>query len=156
MTDVAMNTVLKLLAELGTACAAYHNEHVRRLRAQRIQCDEIWQFVGAKQKNATSDQKAQGWGDVWTWTAIDADTKLVPSWFIGARDPISAWWFMRDLTSRLSTRVQLTTDGLRAYLTAVEEAFACEIDYGQLVKIYGAARDGAARYSPAPFILARR
>src|SRR6185295_4758221 len=153
MTGVAMNTVLKLLAELGTACAAFHNEHVRNIRSQRIQCDEIWQFVGAKQKNATTEQKAAGWGDVWTWTGIDADTKLIVSWFLGARDPISAWWFMRDLCSRLITRVQMTTDGLTHYLTAVEEAFESEIDFAQLVKIYGAPpRDGAVRYSPSRFL----
>ena len=156
MTGVAMNTVLKLLAELGTECAAFHNEHVRNLRSQRIQCDEIWQFVGAKQKNVTPEQKAAGWGDVWTWTAIDADTKLIASWFIGQRDPISAWWFMRDLTSRLATRVQLTTDGLTAYRTAVQEAFEGEIDFAQLVKVYGQPREGAVRYSPAQFITAQR
>jgi IS1 family transposase len=156
MTDVSKPTILKLLADLGTECAAYHNAHVRNLRSRRIQCDEIWQFVGAKQKNATTEQKAAGWGDVWTWTAIDADTKLVPSWFIGARDPISAWWFMRDLTSRLITRVQLTTDGLTAYLTAVEEAFESEIDFAQLVKVYGVPRDGAVRYSPAKMLGTRR
>src|SRR5436309_15905851 len=99
MTDVSKPTILKLLADLGTGCAAFHNEHVRNIRAQRIQCDEIWQFVGAKAKNATADQKAQGWGDTWTWTAIDADTKLMVSWFLGARDATSAWWFMRDLCS---------------------------------------------------------
>lgn len=156
MTGVSKPTILKLLADLGTACAAFHNEHVRNLRSQRIQCDEIWQFVGAKQKNVTPEQKADGWGDVWTWTAIDADTKLVASWFIGARDPISAWWFMRDLTSRLITRVQLTTDGLTAYLTAVEEAFQSEIDFAQLVKVYGKPHEGAQRYSPARFLAARR
>ncbi len=141
---------------MGAACAAFHNEHVRNVRAQRIQCDEIWQFVGAKQKNATTEQKAQGWGDVWTWTAIDADTKLIVSWFLGQRDAISAWWFMRDLMSRLATRVQMTTDGLTAYLPAVYEAFESEIDFAQLVKVYGQPREGAARYSPASFISARR
>lgn len=156
MTGVSKPTILKLLTDLGTACAAFHNECVRNLRTQRIQCDEIWQFVGAKQKNVTPEQKAQGWGDVWTWTAIDADTKLIVSWLIGQRDPISAWWFMRDLCSRLITRVQLTTDGLTAYLTAVEEAFESEIDFAQLVKIYGQPREGAVRYSPARFMSARR
>ena len=157
MTNVSKPTILKLLADLGTACAAYHNEHVRNLRAQRIQCDEIWQFVGAKAKNVkTAEQQARGWGDVWTWTAIDADTKLIASWFIGSRDPITAWWFMRDLCSRLATRVQLTTDGHRAYLTAVEEAFEGEIDFAMLVKVYGQPREGAVRYSPAQFITAQR
>jgi IS1 family transposase len=156
MTDVSKPTILKLLADLGTACAAFHNAHVRNIRAQRIQCDEIWQFVGAKAKNVTAEQKAQGWGDVWTWTAIDADTKLIASWFIGGRDATSAWWFMRDLTSRLITRVQLTTDGHNAYLTDVEKAFASEIDYAQLVKIYGAGREGTQRYSPAQFVGSRQ
>jgi IS1 family transposase len=157
MTGISKTTILKLLADLGPECAAFHNAHVRNLRAQRIQCDEIWQFVGAKQKNATPKQKAAGWGDVWVWTGIDADTKLIVSWFLGQRDPISAWWFMRDLCSRLITRVQLTTDGLNAYLTAVKEAFESEIDYAQLVKIYGGAtRENAVRYSPANFISARK
>lgn len=156
MTGVSKPTILKLLADLGTECAAYHNAHVRNLRSRRIQCDEIWQFVGAKQKNATPDQKAHGWGDVWTWTGIDADTKLIVSWFLGARDAITAWWFMRDLTSRLITRVQLTTDGHAAYLGAVEDAFADLIDYAQLVKIYGAPRDGAVRYSPAQMLSTRQ
>lgn len=156
MTGISKTTILKLLADLGTECAAFHNERVRNLRCQRVQCDEIWQFVGAKAKNATPDQKAEGWGDVWTWTGIDADTKLVASWFIGSRDPISAWWFTRDLASRLATRVQLTTDGLTAYLTAVEEAFESEIDFAQLVKVYGSPREGAVRYSPARFLHARR
>jgi IS1 family transposase len=156
MADCSINTVTKLLVDLGTACAAYQNEHVRNLRSQRIQCDEIWSFVGAKEKNVTPEQKAAGWGDIWTWVALDADTKLVPSWFVGHRDATTAWWFMRDLCSRLATRVQLTTDGHSAYLTAVDEAFESEIDYAMLVKVYGAARDGAQRYSPAPFLSARR
>ena len=158
MTHVSKPTILKLLADLGPACIAYHNEHVRNLRSKRIQCDEIWQFVGAKQKNATPEQKAAGWGDVWTWTAIDADTKLIPSWFIGPRDPNSAWLLMRDLTARLITRVQLTTDGLTAYLTAVEDIFESEIDFAQLVKIYGpvSGREGAVRYSPSQFLSSRR
>jgi IS1 family transposase len=149
LTGISKTTILKLLAELGTACAAFHNEHVRNVRAQRIQCDEIWQFVGAKQKNVTPEQAAEGWGDVWTWTGIDADSKLIVSWLLGTRDAQSAWWFMRDLCSRIITRVQMTTDGFTAYLPAVEEAFASEIDFAQLVKVYGAPRDGAVRYSPA-------
>jgi IS1 family transposase len=155
MTDVSKPTILKLLADLGTECAAYHNEFVRNIRAQRIQCDEIWQFVGAKQKNIRDEHRAKGWGDVWTWTGIDADTKLIISWALGPRDATSAWWFMRDLCSRLITRVQLTSDGFLAYLPAVEEAFASEVDFAQLVKIYGAPRDGAARYSPARLLSTR-
>ena len=151
-------TILKLLVDLGTACAEFHNERVRNLHAQRIQCDEIWQFCYSKAKNVPVDKKGQfGYGDVWTWTAIDADTKLVPSWFVGSRDVNSAHWFMRDLESRLLSRVQLTSDGHHAYLTAVDDAFDGQIDYAQLVKIYGHEnREGAVRYSPAQFVAARR
>ena len=156
ITGVARMTVEKLLRDLGIACAAYHNATVCNLRAQRIQCDEIWSFVGAKEKKVTPEQKAQGWGDIWTWTALDADTKLMVSWFVGQRDATSAWWFIRDLCSRLISRVQLTTDGHTAYLTAVQEAFEGEIDFAQLVKIYGQPREGAARYSPARFMSAQR
>jgi IS1 family transposase len=156
MTGVSKTTIMKLLADLGMECSAFHNATVRNIRAQRIQCDEIWQFVGAKAKNVTPEQKAEGWGDVWTWTAIDADTKLIASWFLGTRDAQSARWFMHDLTSRLATRVQLTTDGHHAYLDAIENAFEGEIDYAQLVKIYGQERDGAVRYSPANYVGSRR
>jgi IS1 family transposase len=156
ITGVARMTIEKLLRDLGAACAAHHNATVRNLRAQRIQCDEIWSFVGAKEKNVTPEQKAQGWGDIWTWTAIDPDTKLIVSWFVGHRDATSAWWFMRDVCSRLITRVQLTTDGLTAYLPAVYEAFDTEVDYAQIVKVYGAPREGATRYSPAKFKVAQR
>src|ERR1051325_6949331 len=119
LTDVSKPTILKLLADIGTACAAYHNEHVRLLRCKRVQCDEIWQFVGAKEKNVSPEQKAQGWGDTWTFTGIDADTKLMISWFVGPRDAKSTWWFMRDLTSRIISRIQLTTDGFTMYPPAV-------------------------------------
>ena len=152
LADVSINTVSGLLVSAGTVCAAFHNETVRGLKCKRVQCDEIWSFVGAKAKNVTPEQKAQGWGDCWTWTAIDADTKLIASWFIGTRDALSAWWFMRDLCSRVITRVQLTTDGHHVYPAAVEEAFADLIDYAQLVKIYGSPREGAARYSPADIL----
>jgi len=152
LTGVSKPTILKLLADIGLACAAYHNEHVRLLRCQRIQVDEIWQFVGAKEKNVTPEQKAQGWGDVWTWTAIDADTKLIASWFVGPRDVKSAWWFMRDLTSRIISRIQLTTDGFGAYRQAVYDAFSSEIDYAQLVKVYGMPHEGAVRYSPSQLL----
>ena len=155
MTGIAKNTIVKLLVELGAECAAYHNEHVRNIRSKRIQCDEIWQFIGAKAKNVTPEKKAQGWGDCWTWTGLDADSKLMVSWFVGQRDAMSAWWFMRDLCSRIITRVQLTSDGLPAYLPAVEEAFESEVDFAQLVKVYGAPRDGAVRYSPAKMLATR-
>ena len=150
MTGVSKPTILKLLADLGNACYAYHDANVNGLNCKRIQCDEIWCFVGAKEKNATMDKKREGWGDVWTWVALDADTKLVPCWFVGQRDAGCAYHFMHDLAGRLASRVQLTTDGHKAYLNAVEDAFGCEIDYAMLVKIYGHTPEGPeVRYSPA-------
>ena len=142
MTGVARMTVEKLLRDLGAACATYQDEHLRNLHCRRIQCDEIWSFIGAKQKNVRPEKTDQ-WGDVWTWVALDADSKLVPCWMIGQRDLGSAYTFMHDLAERLSHRVQLTTDGHKPYLEAVESAFGTEIDYAMLVKIYGAG--GAAR-----------
>ncbi len=150
MTGVARMTVEKLLRDLGAACARYQDEHLRDLPCRRIQCDEIWSFVYAKEKNVERAKNApEVAGDVWTWTAIDADTKLVPSWLIGPRDAGSAYTFMMDLASRLRWRVQLTTDRLTSYLSAVEDAFGAEIDYAMLVKIYGADPDAEKRYSPA-------
>ncbi len=153
MTGVAKNTVAKLLAELGCACAAYHNAHVRKLRVRRLQCDEIWSFVGCKKKNATPEQKEEGWGDVWTWTAIDADTKLCVSYLVGGRDAGWAMDFMDDCASRISSRVQVTTDAHKPYLEAVEGAFGMDVDYAMLHKIYGAPSDEEQRrYSPAKCI----
>jgi IS1 family transposase len=150
MTNAAKNTVVKLLADLGTACANYHNEHVRNLRVKRLQCDEIWSFVGTKQKHATPEQKSYGWGDIWTWIGIDADTKLVVSYLVGGRDAGWALEFMEDCASRIIGRVQVTTDAHAAYLKAVEGAFGLEVDYGMLQKIYGAPSDEEQRrYSPA-------
>jgi IS1 family transposase len=149
MTGVAKNTVIKLLLDLADACAAYHNRNVRNLRVRRLQCDEIWNFVGAKAKNAAPEKKAEGWGDTWTWTALDADTKLCVSYLVGGRDAGWAKEFMEDCASRISNRVQITTDGHKAYLEAVESAFGADIDYAQLQKIYGAVNDGETRYSPA-------
>lgn len=151
VTGIAKNTVAKLLADVGKACMAYHDEHVRNLKCRRIQVDEAWSFVYAKQKNVETAKAApQGAGDVWTWVAIDADTKLVASYFVGGRDGECAKWFIEDLATRLSTRVQLTSDGLKAYLEAVEGAFGCDIDYAQLVKLYGNAPESSkGRYSPA-------
>jgi IS1 family transposase len=148
MTGVAKNTVAKLLVDLGRACAAYQDEHLRNLPCRRIQCDETWSFVGAKQKNVTMEQVEAGMGDVWTWTAIDADTKLVPCWMVGQRGLETATEFIGDLASRLSHRVQLTTDGHRPYLEAVETAFGGDIDFAQLIKIYGASGEAQTRYSP--------
>lgn len=150
MTGVSKNTVVKLLADLGTACATYHDEHVRKLRVRRLQCDEIWSFIGCKRKNASPEQKAEGWGDTWTWVGIDADTKLVVSYLVGGRDAGWALDFMEDCASRIKGRVQVTTDAHRAYLEAVEGAFGMDVDYAMLQKIYGAPSDEEQRrYSPA-------
>jgi IS1 family transposase len=153
MTGVAKHTVLKLLKDLGCAAASYHDDHVRNLRVRRVQCDEIWAFVYAKQKNVTLEQMQQGAGDVWTWTAIDADSKLIISYTLGDRGAGTANVFMRDVASRISNRIQLTTDGHRVYAEAVEDAFGADIDYAMLVKIYGASNDSPeSRYSPATCI----
>lgn len=151
IADVSINTVTKLLIDAGIACASYHDAIVKNLECKRIQCDEIWSFCYAKERNVPEDKKGQkGYGDVYTWTAIDADTKLIISWFIGKRDAESATPFMQDVASRLKNRVQLTTDGHRAYLIAVEEAFGSEVDFSQLVKLYGSnPEDNEIRYSPA-------
>lgn len=151
MTGVAKNTVAKLLVDLGNACQAYHDVHVRNVKAKRVQCDEIWSFVYAKQKNVPDEMKGQfGVGDVWTWVAIDAQSKLCISYLVGGRDGGYANEFMNDVAGRLANRVQLTTDGHAAYLDAVEDAFggSVGVDYAQLIKIYGAERAGEARYSP--------
>jgi IS1 family transposase len=153
MTGVAKNTILHLLAEIGTACAYFQDICLTDLPCRRLQCDEIWSFCHAKEKNLPDELKGTfGYGDVWTWTAICADTKLVPSWLVGLRDAEYGSVFMQDLARRLRHRVQLTTDGHRAYLEAVESAFGAGVDYAMLVKIYGQPRDGAARYSPAECI----
>jgi IS1 family transposase len=152
LTGVAKNTIVKLLADLGCACAAYHNRYVRNLKVRRLQADEIWCFVGAKAKNVSAEKKREGWGDVWTWVGIDADTKLVVSYLVGGRDGGWAHDFMEDCASRIRNRVQITTDGHRAYLEAVENAFGADIDYAQLQKIYGASSENDTRYSPATCI----
>jgi IS1 family transposase len=149
MTGAAKNTIVKLLADIGCACAAYHNRSVCGLKVRRLQCDEIWCFVGAKAKNVSAEKKLEGWGDIWTWIGIDADTKLVVSYLVGGRDGGWAKEFMEDCASRIKNRVQITTDGHRAYLDAVENAFGADIDYAQLQKLYGAPSEHEARYSPA-------
>lgn len=150
MTGAAKGTVLKLLADLGEACRVYQDKELRDLQCKRLQCDEIWSFCYAKAKNAPEGMKEAGLaGDVWTWTAIDADTKLVPSWAVGPRTAEMAYAFIHDLAGRLANRVQLTTDGLKFYLGAIEDAFGGDIDYAQLIKHYEAERPGEARYSPA-------
>jgi len=149
-TGVSLNTVTKLLIDAGKACWAYHDEHVRNVKATRVQCDEIWAFCYSKAKNVAAAKAApDGAGDVWTWTAIEASHKMIVSFMVGGRDGEYALAFMDDLRSRLANRVQLTTDGHNAYLRAVEEAFD-DVDYAQLVKIYGASPESAkGRYSPA-------
>jgi IS1 family transposase len=149
MTGVARNTVTKLLIDLGVACMKFHDEHVRNVRVRRLQCDEIWAYVGAKAKNVSAEKKEIGWGDVWTWVGIDADTKLVVSYLVGGRGADWAMDFMKDAASRIQGRVQVTTDGHKAYLTAVEESFGADVDYAQLQKIYGASLENEKRYSPA-------
>jgi IS1 family transposase len=148
MTDVSKPTILKLLADLGTACAEYHDRTVRELRCQRLQCDEVWSFVGAKQKNVPDEKKGE-WGDLWTWTAIDADTKLIVSYLVGGRNTPNAWRMMWDLSARVIGRPQITTDALPWYGWAIEEAFP-EVDYAKLTKIFAAEPTG--RYSPPRFV----
>lgn len=153
MTAVAKNTVVKLLVELGEACSRFQDEALRDLYSEHIQADEIWSFVYAKQKNVPQELRGTfGVGDVWTFTAIDADTKLVFSWLVGPRDLDSATAFMHDVVSRLHNRVQLTTDGHTMYLEAVESAFGAEVDYGMLQKRYGVPPEAEHRYSPAECI----
>jgi len=153
VVDVSINTVTKLLVDAGTACALFHNETVRNLEASRIQCDEIWSFCYAKQQHLEHAKKpVEGAGDVWTWTAIDADTKLIVSWLVGNRDSETACTFIEDLKNRLATRVQLTTDGNRVYLEAVESAFGSEVDYAMLIKLYGTPPEAETRYSPSECI----
>lgn len=154
VADVSINTVSKLLVDAGKFCADLHDREVRNVKAKRVQCDEIWSFVGAKAKNVpTMKQPVEGAGDVWTWTALDSDSKLIISWLIGGRDGEYALAFMDDVKDRLANRVQLTTDGHRAYLNAVEEAFGADIDYAMLVKQYGEPEGKKSsperRYSPA-------
>jgi IS1 family transposase len=153
MTGASKVTILRLLEAIGPACADYQDKALRNLSCKRIQCDEIWQFCYAKDKNVPADKRGTfGYGDVWTWVAIDADTKLVPTFAVGTRGAATAKHFMDDLASRLANRVQLTTDGHRVYVQAVEDAFGSEIDYSMLVKMYGEDGGGETRYSPAQCI----
>ena len=158
VADVSFNTVAKLLVDAGKVCAVFHDDTVRNVEARRVQVDEIWSFVYAKQRNvATAKRLDLAYGDVWTWTAIDADSKLILSYLVGARDSDYAHAFIGDLRSRLANRVQLTSDGYNVYLWAVEDVFGSDIDYAQLVKLYGAAPETAkGRYSPAECVGARK
>lgn len=149
MTGVAKNTIVKLLVELGDACTKYQDATLRNLPCKRLQCDEIWAFVGAKDKNVPAEKQGQfGIGSVWTWSCICADSKLIPSWLVSTCDAGAAYEFMRDVASRLKHRVQLTTDGHKPYLAAVEDAFGADIDYATLTKIYGVDPKDERRYSP--------
>ena len=149
MTDSSKGAVLKLIAEVGTACAKYQHEHLRDLPCKRIQADEVWSFVYAKAKNVPEPMRGKfGVGDVWTWTALCADTKLIVSSYVGKRDADAAHAFMTDVANRLANRVQLTTDGHRAYLDAVDGAFGTSVDYAMLIKLYGNAPEAEKRYSP--------
>lgn len=152
MTGVARNTITKLLVDLGEACMAYHDEHVRNVRVKRLQCDEIWAYVGAKARNVSIEKKEIGWGDVWTWVALDADTKLVVSYLIGGRGAGWAKDFMLDCASRIAGKPQITTDMHKPYLAAVEEAFGGDADYAVIHKVFGASEEPEKRYSPAKCI----
>lgn len=157
MTGIAKNTVVKLLAELGAICSDYQDKAFRNLKLKQIQCDEIWSYVRAKQKNVKPEMFEDGHaGDVWTWTALDAETKLIPCWMIGGRDANAANAFIDDLATRLATCVQLTTDGHKVYLNAVENAFGANVDYAMLVKLYGESAESEKRYSPATCIGCKR
>lgn len=157
MTGASKNTIAKLLVELGAACSEYLDKNLRNLNSKRIQCDELWSFVAAKEKNVTPEMAAEKFcGDAWTWIAIDADSKLICSWLVGKRDVLSATQFIQDLAGRLARRVQLTTDGLKLYLNAIEDAFGAGIDYAMLVKIYGNISEGEKRYSPATCLGCKR
>lgn len=156
MADVSRNTVDKLLRDVGAACLAYQDEHLKNLPCKRVQCDEIWSFVYSKGRNVPEDKKGQfGYGDIWTWVAICADSKVVPCWHVGTRDLGSAKVFIGDLADRLSNRVQLTTDGHKAYLEAVDSAFGNDIDFARLIKIYGTDPSQEKRYSPSKFVEAK-
>jgi IS1 family transposase len=150
LAEASINTVTKLLVDVGAACERYQDQALRDLKAKRIQCDEIWSFVYAKAKNLPEDMKGMwGVGDVWTWVAIDAESKLVPSWAIGRRDGATARAFINDLAARLAHRVQVTTDGHKVYLEAIEGAFGADVDYAMLIKLYGSDGGQAeSRYSP--------
>ncbi len=158
LAGVSINTVYKLLDDAGETCAAYHDEHVRGVSSRRVECDEIWSFVYAKRKNVpTAVAAPPGAGDCWTWTALDADSKLLVSWMIGDRSSMTALHLMDDVRDRIENRVQLTTDGHNAYLEAVEAAFGPEVDYAMLVKLYGkGGGESDRRYSPAECIGARK
>jgi IS1 family transposase len=154
ITGVARMTIEKLFRELGAACQRFHDERVRGLNSKRIQCDEIWAFVGAKEKNTTPETRAKGWGDIWTWTAIDADSKLAVTWLVGEQNSATGHVFMEDIASRVRNRVQISSDGNSIYPAAVDSAFREDVDFGVINKVYATGASG--RYSPARFVSASR
>lgn len=156
LTGTSKTTILKLIEDAGRAAAWYQDRVFQNLNSKRIQVDEIWGFVGSKQRNTTKEGKEAGRGDAWLWIATDADTKLVPSWHVGGRDSSAAWVFLTDLKGRLADRVQLTSDGHGAYLEAMDHSFGTDVDYAMLVKIYGPAPGGQGRYSPPVCLGARK
>jgi IS1 family transposase len=157
MTGVAKNTVAKLLCDMGEACLEFQHNAFRNLKCKRLQLDEIWAFCYAKNKNVPEHLKGSpGIGDVWTWVAIDAETKIVPSWIVGARDAATAWRFIADLSERLISRPQVTSDGNRVYLDAIDNYFGPNVDYAQLIKLYGEDQKDATRYSPGKCLGTRR
>jgi IS1 family transposase len=152
LTGAAKNTVTKLLVELGRACMVFHDAHVRHVSSRRVQVDEIWAFCYGKDKNLTPEQRAQGAGSVWTWTALDADSKLILSYFCGGRDASIAHDFIQDLASRVTTKIQITSDGNRLYAEAIEGAFGADVAYAMLIKLYGNPANPETRYSPGECI----
>ena len=157
LADCSINTVTKLLVDVGMACAEYQDKALQNLPCKRIQCDEIWSFVGAKNKNVATEMQGSGIvGDVWTWTAIDPDTKLIAAWMVGTRDGAAAKVFIADLASRLANRIQLTTDGLRVYIDAVHAGFDVPVDFGMLVKHYSGPDTTDRKYSPGNFVSAEK
>jgi len=155
MTGASKNTIAKLLVEVGEACADYQDKYLVDLKCKRVQVDEIWSFVYSKQKNIPEGKQGEA-GDIWTWTAIDADSKLILNWFVGGRDGFTAKHFISDLAARLTNRIQLTSDGHKAYLEAVEDAFGGDVDYAMLVKLYGDSAESQKRYSSCPCIGAKK
>jgi len=157
ITGFHRTTIMNLLTDLGEACAQYQSQIFRNLPFKRMECDEIWCFVGCKERNVPTKQKGRGRGDIWTWTAIDTESKVVPCWHVGLRDLDAAYRFMHDLSSRMAHRIQLSTDGYRPYAIAAEDAFGSEIDYGQVVKVFSGMETSAeTRYSRPKYVESRK
>lgn len=157
LCDVSITTVMKLFVELGEACQAYQNRTLRGLACKRIEADEIWAFIGAKEKHVSAEARQNQWGNVWTWVAVCADSRLAIHWHAGERDGMEAYRFLEELRTRLTVRPQITTDGHTAYLSAMEQVFGAEVDYAQLIKTYGNTTPSEqVRYSPAVFLSAKK